>query len=73
MYAIAGYATIYEYFAYPRNIRPRISQMLILPPLQRKGLGAALLMSIYNHYKIMKDVRDITGRNKFVQFFLFFL
>ena len=65
MHAFAGYATVYEYFAYPKNIRPRISQMLVLPPFQRQGLGAALLTSIYNHYKIMSEVKDITGANIF--------
>ena len=65
MHAFAGYATVYEYFAYPKNIRPRISQMLVLPPFQRQGLGAALLTSIYNHYKIMSEVKDITGTNIF--------
>lgn len=61
MYAIAGYATVYEYFAYPKHIRPRLSQVLVLPPFQHQGLGTALLKSIYNHYKIMNEVKDITG------------
>ena len=26
-YAIAGYSTVYEYYAYPANKRPRISQV----------------------------------------------
>ncbi|KAG7164503.1 Histone acetyltransferase type B catalytic subunit-like 2, partial [Homarus americanus] len=34
-YAYTGYTTVYEYYAYPANIRPRISQMLVLPPFQR--------------------------------------
>ncbi len=28
-YAIVGYATIYQYYAYPDKIRPRISQVRI--------------------------------------------
>ena len=28
-YAIAGYSTVYEYYAYPANKRPRISQVII--------------------------------------------
>jgi len=59
-YAPVGYATIYEYFAYPDKIRPRISQMLILPPFQRKGLCAKLLNSIYKHYSTNSNVIDIT-------------
>jgi histone acetyltransferase 1 len=60
-YAIAGYATVYEYYAYPDNTRPRISQMLVLPPFQRIGLGAQLLDNIYRHYTIQPRVVDITG------------
>lgn len=59
-YTPVGYSTIYEYYAYPDKIRPRISQMLILPPFQRKGLCAKLLNSIYKHYTVKQDVIDIT-------------
>ncbi|XP_069978242.1 histone acetyltransferase type B catalytic subunit isoform X1 [Penaeus vannamei] len=59
-YAVAGYTTVYEYYAYPANIRPRISQMLVLPPFQRLGLGAQMLDIIYNHYKNNAKVTDIT-------------
>jgi GNAT superfamily N-acetyltransferase len=60
-YAVAGYATVYEYYAYPNNTRPRISQMLVLPPFQRIGLGAHLLDNIYRHYASQTRVVDITG------------
>lgn len=60
LYAIAGYATVYQYYAYPKNIRPRISQVLVLPPFQRQGIGATLLRTIYNHYLGMEEVLDIT-------------
>ena len=49
-YAIAGYLTVYQYYAYGRDVnmkRPRISQMLILPHYQRQGLGAILLETVY--------------------------
>ncbi|PSN37476.1 Histone acetyltransferase type B catalytic subunit [Blattella germanica] len=59
-YAVAGYTTVYEYYAYPVNIRPRISQMLILPPFQKIGLGAQLLDSIYRYYIAHPRVVDIT-------------
>uniref|UniRef100_A0A146LDP9 Histone acetyltransferase type B catalytic subunit n=1 Tax=Lygus hesperus TaxID=30085 RepID=A0A146LDP9_LYGHE len=59
-YAFVGFTTVYEYYAYPANIRPRISQMLILPPFQKQGLGAILLNSIYEHYSTVKEVLDIT-------------
>lgn len=43
MYAISGYTTIYLYYAYPDNVRPRISQMLVLPPFQKLGIGTKLI------------------------------
>lgn len=49
-YSIVGYITIYQYYAYSREInktRPRISQMLVLPPYQRRGLGSQLLETVY--------------------------
>lgn len=61
MYAIAGYATVYDYYAYPENKRPRISQFLVLPPFQKQGIGANLLRTIYNRYMCMSEVLDITG------------
>jgi len=59
-YAFAGYLTAYRYFAYPENQRPRISQMLILPPFQRKGLGAKLLDSVCRSFWNRNKVVDIT-------------
>lgn len=59
-YAIAGYATVYEYYAYPDNTRPRISQMLVLPPFQRIGVGLQLLDKIYRYYISQPRVVDIT-------------
>jgi histone acetyltransferase 1 len=60
-YAIAGYATVYEYYAYPDNTRPRISQMLVLPPFQHNGVGVQLLDKIYRYYISQPRVVDITG------------
>jgi len=60
---VVGYMTVYEYYAYGRetnNKRPRIAQMLVLPPFQRLGLGSKLLDTVYSHYKADKTVVDIT-------------
>ena len=49
-YSIVGYITVYQYYAYGRDtnmMRPRISQMLVLPPFQRQGLGSQLLETVY--------------------------
>lgn len=61
-YAVAGYCTVYEYYAYPDRKRPRVSQMLVLPPFQRRGLGARLLCTVYQHYRRLDSVLDITGK-----------
>ncbi|KAJ6224935.1 hypothetical protein RDWZM_003480 [Blomia tropicalis] len=57
-YCFVGYCTIYRYYSYPCNIRPCISQFLILPPFQRIGLGTNMLKSIYSHYNV-KSTTDI--------------
>lgn len=59
-YASVGYASVYQYFHYPDKVRPRVSQFLILPPFQRKGIGAKLLQKIYSHYQLQETVCDIT-------------
>ncbi|KAG8327576.1 histone acetyltransferase 1 [Homalodisca vitripennis] len=59
-HAVAGYCTVYEYYAYPDRTRPRVSQMLVLPPFQRRGLGVHLLCSVYQHYRGVDAVTDIT-------------
>lgn len=59
----AGYATVYRYYAYPDKTRPRISQMLLLPPYRRNGLGTTLLQSIYDYYKKQPATLDITAED----------
>ena len=61
-FAICGYVTVYQYYGYPDKMRPRISQMLILPPFQRKGLGSLLLDTAQKFYWKNDRVIDITGR-----------
>lgn len=60
VYRFVGYATIYRYYAYPQKIRPRISQFIVLPPFQKRGLGAELLSTINNFYSKDPNVLDIT-------------
>lgn len=66
-YAVIGLTTVYEYYAYPDNKRPRISQMLILPPFQNQGLAVYLLNSMYKFYSTDKSVIDITGKSYIVE------
>ena len=59
-YYFVGYSTVYNYYAFPEHVRPRISQFLILPPFQKKNIGVNLLKTIYNHYVPNPKVTDIT-------------
>jgi len=59
-YAVAGYTTVYQYYAYPEHMRPRISQMLVLPPFQKQGLGAKLLDTVSKYYWNNAKIVDIT-------------
>jgi len=59
-YAFVGYMTVYNYYAYPERIRPRISQVLVLPPFQRQGHGSQLLQCFYNRCYALPAVLDIT-------------
>merc|ERR1719419_1734449 len=60
MHAFAGYMTVYNYYSYPEMTRPRISQVIVLPPYQRQGLCATLLQTFYNDCESRDGVRDIT-------------
>ena len=52
--------TVYHYYAYPDKFRPRISQMLILPPFQRHGHGVKLIEAVNKRYMANADATDIT-------------
>ncbi|XP_043277362.1 histone acetyltransferase type B catalytic subunit [Venturia canescens] len=59
-YGTIGFATVYQYYAYPNHTRPRIAQILILPPFQNLGLGTELVKAIYREYVGRSEVKDIT-------------
>ncbi|CAH2095312.1 unnamed protein product [Euphydryas editha] len=59
-YATAGYSTVYRYYAYPQHKRPRIAQVLTLPPFRRMGICAHMLKAIYSHFIAQPEVLDIT-------------
>lgn len=60
MYATVGYTTVYLYYAFPEHNRPRVSQMLVLPPFQGIGIGAKFVEVVYNKFKKDPKVIDIT-------------
>jgi histone acetyltransferase 1 len=41
-------------------MRPRISQVLVLPPFQNLGIGTKLIESIYQHFLRKQNIADIT-------------
>ena len=58
-YRSAGMLTIYHWFAYPEHVRPRISQVLVLPPFQRQGHGADMLQQAYAQCRLESKLKDI--------------
>ncbi|TRY90450.1 hypothetical protein DNTS_011812 [Danionella cerebrum] len=63
LYATVGYMTVYNYYVYPDKTRPRVSQMLILPPFQGEGHGAQLLETVHRYYCTSPKVQDITAED----------
>lgn len=60
-YATAGYFTVYQYFSYPQFIRPRVSQILVLPPFQKLGIASRLIEeTVFKHFVPKENVADIT-------------
>ncbi|XP_076257115.1 histone acetyltransferase 1 isoform X2 [Rhynchophorus ferrugineus] len=55
-----GFCTVYKFYAYPNNIRPRISQFFILPSHQRRGLGTVLYETVASTLRDMSNVIDLT-------------
>lgn len=54
-----GFLTIYK-FVTPKITRSRISQVFIIPPYQRLGLGTKLLETAYEFINSLGDVDEIT-------------
>lgn len=67
-YAFIGYMTVYKFYAYPENLRPRVSQVLILPPFRNNGHATQLLQIFYRDFIPIPNVRDITVEDPSVDF-----
>uniref|UniRef100_A0A8C6UAU6 Histone acetyltransferase type B catalytic subunit n=1 Tax=Neogobius melanostomus TaxID=47308 RepID=A0A8C6UAU6_9GOBI len=63
LYATVGYMTVYNYYVYPDKTRPRVSQMIVLPPFQGEGHGAQLLEAVHRFYCSLPKVQDITAED----------
>uniref|UniRef100_A0A2C9H8P0 Histone acetyltransferase type B catalytic subunit n=1 Tax=Anopheles quadriannulatus TaxID=34691 RepID=A0A2C9H8P0_ANOQN len=60
-YATVGYVSVYQYYSYPNKVRPRISQILILPPFQKLGIATRLIKhSTYDYFRKKDNITDIT-------------
>ena len=65
-WATCGFTTVYQFYTHPFQRRLRISQVLVLPPYQRKGFGAKLLDAVRAYARMQdeagegKEVADIT-------------
>ncbi|ESO13193.1 hypothetical protein HELRODRAFT_184879 [Helobdella robusta] len=59
IHSFVGYMTVYNYYAYPDKIRPRISQVLILPPFQGKGHCSTLVQTFYKRCWSDKSILDV--------------
>ncbi|THD26028.1 Histone acetyltransferase type B catalytic subunit [Fasciola hepatica] len=59
-YAFLGYMTVYKFYAYPANLRPRLSQVVILPPFRNVGHATELLHAFYRDFIHVPNVCDIT-------------
>ncbi len=64
-FAFAGYMSVYKFYAYPEHVRPRVSQMVILPPFQKMGHATRLLETCYEDMVPRSEVVDITGEDLF--------
>jgi len=63
LHAQLGLTTMYNFWAYPENVRLRLSQILVLPPYQEAGLGKRMLqvggcthMFVYTHVCVRKHL-----------------
>ncbi|XP_066148873.1 histone acetyltransferase type B catalytic subunit-like [Euwallacea fornicatus] len=54
-----AFCTIYKFYAYPNKIRPRISQIFVLPSHQRQGIGTNLYATISKRLRVDEEVVDI--------------
>lgn len=45
-HVVAGFATLYRFYAFPADTRLRLSQILVPTPLQRRGVATTLLQAV---------------------------
>jgi len=58
-WSLCAFATVYEFFQYPDQRRARLSQIVVLPPFQRQGLGASVLEATRT-FAVNNNLKDVT-------------
>ena len=58
-WSMVAFATVYDFFQYPESRRARLSQIVVAPPFQRRGLGGRLLEATRTLAQ-RRDYRDVT-------------
>jgi len=58
-WSLVSFATVYEFFVYPSSTRARLSQIVVLPPFQRAGLGSEMLGAVRD-YCVLNGFADFT-------------
>eukprot|EP00879_Flechtneria_rotunda_P005099 GHRR01005378.1.p1 GENE.GHRR01005378.1~~GHRR01005378.1.p1 ORF type:complete len:390 (+),score=179.45 GHRR01005378.1:231-1400(+) len=56
---LVGLLLQYNFYAWPLNQRPRVAQVLVVPPLQGSGIGKALIATAYD-LAHKRDAVDLT-------------
>lgn len=65
VYCIVGFVTAYKYWVYDKyshsvdKSRLRVSQVVVLPPFQRKGHGGRMLRAVYKHAQSDPSILDV--------------
>lgn len=59
LWETAGFTTVYRFYSYPDSERARLSQILVLPPYQRQGLGGKMLEAV-RKLALDRSMRDLT-------------
>ena len=57
--SVAGFCTVYSFYAYPETQRLRLSQILVMPPFQRKGIASGILQKVYAT-AVERECTDLT-------------
>ncbi|KAL3310616.1 histone acetyltransferase 1 [Cichlidogyrus casuarinus] len=67
-YTFSGMMTVYKFWIFPDKMRPRISQVFVLPPFRHLGLASALTQACYDQFIPMKNVIEISLEDPAIEF-----